>query len=396
MRAITKLALAVSAAAAAVWVARARRADVREPQLDFHPSRFNEQVLARLDQLHRPYAPTPWLFNAHLQVLWLLLREAVEPKLRYERTDTLRMRDGGTTALDWIGLDNPPASPTLVVLPSITGDAQSMRSMVRDLRRDTGWRVVVCTRRGHGDLELTSPILKTMGCTEDLREQLARIREQFPDSPLYAVGMSAGSAVLVRYLGEEGARSLIRAGVAYCPGYDIGVAWQRVPPLYNRLMSWRLKQYFLARHAPALKHLGTYDACLAARDLAAFHEQLYEMAGCANLDDYLARSNPMQVMANIAVPVMIINAADDPVCVDANARDHLETVRRVPDALLVRTVRGSHCAFHEGWTARSWANRLMANYLMAAADLGQARKADTAEWAPPFALPTWISSLQPV
>jgi predicted alpha/beta-fold hydrolase len=295
-----------------------------------------------------------------------LWREAVEPALRYERTDILRMRDGGTTALDWIGLDNEPATPTLVVLPSITGDAQSMRSMVRDLRRATGWRIVVCTRRGHGDLELTSPNLNTMGSTADLREQLARIGELFPDSPLYAVGVSAGSAVLVRYLGEEGPHSMIRAGVAYCPGYDIGVAWHRVQPFYDRLMSWRLKQYFLARHAPALKHFGTYDACLATRDLAGFHEHLYEMAGCVDLEDYLARSNPMQVMADVAVPVLIINAADDPVCVDANARDHIDAVRRVPDALLVRTARGSHCAFHEGWSARSWANRLMANYLLAA------------------------------
>jgi len=393
MRATTTLALAVSAIGAA-WMAYSRREDVREPQLDFNPSPFNQSVLPRLDQLRRPYAPTPWLFNAHLQVLWLLLREAVEPKLRYERTDILRMSDGGTTALDWLGLDAPATTPTLVVLPSITGDAQSMRSMVRDLRRDTGWRVVVCTRRGHGDLELTSPILNTMGSTDDLREQLAQIREQVPDSPLYAVGMSAGSAVLVRYLGEEGPRSVIRAGIAYCPGYDIGVAWHRVPPFYNRLMSWRLKQYFLARHAPALKHFGTYDACVAARDLAQFHEHLYEMAGCANPDDYLARSNPMRVMEDIAVPVLIINADDDPVCVDANARDHVDTVRRVPDALLVRTARGSHCAFHEGWSARSWANRLMANYLLAAADVGPDIHSSRRPPAP--SLPTWISELRPI
>ena len=394
MRATTTLALAVSAVAAAVWMASSRREDVREPQLDFHPSRFNESVLARVDQLREPYAPTPWLFNAHLQLAWLLLCEIASPRLRYERTDTLRMRDGGTTALDWIGLDAAATTPTLVVLPSITGDAQSMRSMVRDLRRSTGWRVVVCTRRGHGDLELTAPVLNTMGCTDDLREQLARIREEFPNSPLYAIGMSAGSAVLVRYLGEEGRHSLIRAGVAYCPGYDIGVAWKRVPPVYNRLMSWRLKQYFLSRHARALKHLGTYDACLATRDLAGFHEHAYEMAGCADPADYLARSNPMVVMKDIAVPVLIINAADDPMCVVANALDHVDTVRRVPDALLVRTARGSHCAFHEGWFARSWANRLMANYLLAAAEVGPDK--ETAGRAPEAWLPSWISSLRPL
>ncbi|HEY2394586.1 MAG TPA: alpha/beta fold hydrolase [Rudaea sp.] len=375
MRATIKLALTACAVTATAWLVHSRRSDVREPRLDFNRSSFNESVLSGLDQLYRPYAPTPWLFNAHLQLLWLLLREAVEPSLRYERTEILRMRDGGTTALDWIGLDSAPTTPSLVVLPSITGDAQSMRSVVRDLRRNTAWRMVVCTRRGHGDLELTAPILNTMGSAEDLREQLARIREHFPRSPLYAVGMSAGSSVLVRYLGEEGPRSMIRAGVAYCPGYDISVAWQRVAPFYSRLMAWRLKQYFLARHASALKHFDSYHACLATRDVAGFHEHLYEMAGCADLEEYLERSNPIEVMGNIAVPMMIINANDDPVCVDANAQEHVDELRRVPDALLVRTARGSHCAFLEGWFARSWANRLMANYLLAA--WKWAREADT-------------------
>ena len=68
--------------------------------------------------------------------------------------------------------------------------------------------------------------------------------------------------------------------------------------------------------------------------------------------------------------MMIINAADDPVCVVENVLDHVAAVRRMPDALLVRTARGSHCAFFEGWLARSWANRLMAKYLLAAFDAG--------------------------
>jgi predicted alpha/beta-fold hydrolase len=355
------------------WLAHYASTAIRVPQLDFNPSAFNAALLARLDQLHRPYAPTPWLYNANLQLLWLLLREAVAPALRYERTDVLRMRDGGTTALDWLGLDAAASSPTLVVLPSITGDAQNMRLIIRDLRRATGWRIVVCTRRGHGGLALTTPVLNTMGCTLDLREQLAQIHAHVPESPLYAIGVSAGSALLVRYLGEEGPRSQIRAGVAYCPGYDIGVAWHRVPPFYSRMMTRRLKRHFLEQHAPALAHLGTFDACLAAEDLAGFHERAYELAGCADPADYLARSNPVLVFDTVAVPVLVINADDDPVCVQENARDHVDTIRRLPDALMVRTVRGSHCAFLEGWRARSWGNRLMANYLLAAEAIGRPR-----------------------
>jgi predicted alpha/beta-fold hydrolase len=350
------------------------------PELDFNPSPFNRAMVDRLEQLHEPYEPTPWLYNAHLQLLWLLLREAVSSPLHYDRTDVLRMRDAGTTAIDWLGLDLPPSVPTLVILPSITGDAQSTRVIVRDLRRATGWRIAVCTRRGHGNLKLTAPVLNTMGCTEDLREQLARIREHVPASPLYAIGVSAGSALLVRYLGEEGSRSLIRAGVAYCPGYDISVAWPRVPPTYSRLMTARLKRHLLQRHAQVLSQLDSYEACLATRDLAEFHERLHELAGCATPADYLARSNPVLVFQDVAVPVMILNSADDPVCVVANALDHVEAVRRVPNALLVRTAHGSHCAFFEGWSARPWAHRLMAGYLVNAFEIQGGATASA--WSP--------------
>jgi predicted alpha/beta-fold hydrolase len=288
--------------------------------------------------------------------------------LRYERSETLTMRDGGTTALDWLGLDEPPDAPTLVVLHTITGDSQSMRQIVADLRAGTGFRVVSCTRRGHGGLPLTASVINTMGCTHDLREQLAHIREQFPDSPLYAVGTSAGSALLARYLGEEGPNSCIRAAVAYCPGYDISVAWSRVRPFYARALTRVVKRHFLEPNAPLFAHLDTFSACMAATDPAAFHAHFYELAGYRSYDEYLAGTNPVQLFGQIAVPVLVINADDDPVCVVENTLDHLGVFQRTPDALLVRTKHGSHCGFFEGWTAGSWANRLMAEYLCAVHD----------------------------
>ncbi|MFA5937830.1 MAG: alpha/beta fold hydrolase [Sinimarinibacterium sp.] len=356
------------------WAAHYRLVAVRKPHLAFNPSTFNRLVLQRLEQLQIPFRPTPWLYNAHLQLLWLLLREALTPSLRYDRTDVLTMRDGGTTALDWLGLDEDATVPTVVVLHSITGDAQSMRGIVADLRRQTGWRIVLCTRRGHGGLPLTAPVLNTMGSTDDLREQLQRIHAHFPESPLYAVGVSAGSALLVRYLGEEGGRSLIRAGIAYCPGYDISVAWSRVHRPYSRWMANRLKRHFLEPNFAMFGNLSTYRLCLATRDIEQFHQHFYEIAGSANVADYLERSNPVLVFDGVAVPVLILNADDDPVCVIDNALDHVETIRHLPDAMLVRTARGSHCAFFEGWLAEAWAHRLFARYLVAAFELSEHRR----------------------
>ena len=82
------------------------------------------------------------------------------------------MRDGGQTALAWCGHGLPADTPTILVLHTLTGSPQSMAELVQDLHRETGWRVVVCLRRGHADLPLSTPRLNILGCTDDLREQL--------------------------------------------------------------------------------------------------------------------------------------------------------------------------------------------------------------------------------
>lgn len=350
-----------------LWSLYYRRVAVARPRLTGRASAFNRRVVARIPRLSRPYRPTPWAFNCHLQLLWVLVQEAVAPGWVYEHSEQLTMVDGGTSALHWVGLNAAPETPTLVVLHTISGDAQGMRGLVADMHRATGWRVVVCTRRGHGDLELTAARYNTMGDTDDLREQLQRVREQVPDAPLYGVGVSAGAVPLVRYLGEEGDRSLLRAGVAYCPGYDIGVAFERVHRFYSRYIAGTLKRRFLAPYAHYFGHLESYRAALAAPDLAELQRQIYEIAGYRDLSEYLQYSNPVGVLEHISVPLLAINADDDPICVHENTLPYIDTIRRLPAALLVQTRRGSHCAFFEGWTARPWAHGLIADYVTAVA-----------------------------
>jgi predicted alpha/beta-fold hydrolase len=239
-----------------------------------------------------------------------------------------------------------------------------MRGLVRDLHQQTGWRVVVCTRRGHGDLPLTAPRINTMGDTDDLREQLTVIQQRYPQSPLYAVGISAGSGLLVRYLGEEGESAPFRGAMAYCPGYNIEVAFRRARQPYNRMMARKLARTFVTANAETFSKLQSYNACASAPDLHAFHANLHEMAGYPSHADFLQASNPMVVMKRISIPLLVLNAEDDPVCVIGNVREYESLVRELPRTLLVVTRRGSHCAYFEGWRPRSWANRLIADFLM--------------------------------
>lgn len=352
------------ATAAAVGHYRSRVA--RPPELVFRDTPLLAHVRARCPALRTPYRPPWWSANRHLQLALLAWRDARTPPLRYDASETIVLADGGTVSLDWLGLDDPPATPTVVVLPTICGDGQSMRRTVTGLRRRLGWRVVVCNRRGHGSLPLTAPRFNTLGTTGDVRVQLARIREHLPDAPLYGLGVSAGSGLLVRYLGEEGAATPLAAAVAYCPGYDTTRAFHRIHPLYDRWLVGAVRRYFLERHAAVLAAHPGFAEAMASRTVGELHDRQYPFAGYATPDAYHAHTNPMAVADAVAVPLLILNATDDPVCTRANVDEHRALFARVPESLLVLTARGSHCAFLEGhWRPRSWAHRLVAEYFRA-------------------------------
>lgn len=61
-------------------------------------------------------------------------------------------------------------------------------------------------------VELTTGQLYSAGHTDDLRQALVYISQRYPVAPLYGLGFSLGANVMVRYLGEEGERSRLRAG----------------------------------------------------------------------------------------------------------------------------------------------------------------------------------------
>jgi predicted alpha/beta-fold hydrolase len=154
--------------------------------------------------------------------------------------------------------------------------------------------------------------------------------------------------------------------VALCPGYDTTRAFTRVHRAYDRYLLRLLREYFLERHQATLEPIAGYADTLASPSIADFQERGFRLFGFASAAEYHRRTNPMEVMHGIRAPLLVLNSADDPVCVVENVREHLDVVEAVPDTVIALTARGSHGAFFEGvFRPRSWACRVMAEYLAA-------------------------------
>ncbi|MBY6220723.1 YheT family hydrolase [Marinobacter nauticus] len=325
----------------------------------------NRAVIQQIPRLNQAFTPTPWLFNEHLQMIWLGLKKVFGARLEYDRIDELTMPDGGLTTLYWLGMDLHPDTPTIVILHTISGSYHSMRGLVRDLHRLTGWRIVLCQRRGHGGQPLAGRRFNTMGDVDDLSLQLKHITSTVPASPLFAIGVSAGTGLLIRHLGSQGTDTPFKAAFAYCPGYDIRTAFQRAKPFYSRAMTKKLLKNFIVANETVFQSLDSYPQLASAKDLDGFHRNLYECAGYSSYQAYLEDCNPVAVMEGVAVPLLVLNAADDPVCVMENVHEHRDQVAKIPSAVLAITRKGSHCAHFSGWDAKPWAHQLVADYFRA-------------------------------
>lgn len=335
-----------------------------QPKLYYSPQGQSKKVLEKLPQLQQKYRPTPWLSNSHAHLLYFDVIKKRTIQLEYDRIDQLTMQDGGVTAVAWYGLALSPETPTIIILHTITGNLASMRELVRDLHQYTGWRIALCLRRGHADLPLPVPKMSLFGFTSDLREQVAYIQQQFPDSPLYAVGSSAGTGLLVRYLGEQGLDTPFKAAFALCPGYNTELGFVNIHPFYSKVMTKKLFKTFIQPYLTTWEPVTSLSKVLAVKTLAEFEKSYFELAGYPDYASYTQAINPIHVFENIKIPLMVLNSEDDPVCHIKNFYPYKSVIERMENVIVVTTKKGSHCGFYEGITqTRSWAAKLMADYL---------------------------------
>lgn len=301
-------------------------------------------------------------------LIYLLLKEYRSKDYQFDSIEHLIMKDGGITGLAWSGREENKenhTTPIVVIFHTISGDEQDVKNIVSYIKDTMKWIAVVCIRRGHGNLPLSKPQINTMGSTSDLSEQLEYIHKNFPDAPLFGVGISAGSGLLARYLGEAGENSRFLAAVAVSPAYDIEKAFHRIHPTYSKIMGQRLINYFLKTHYESLSKVNGFDHVMESKTIGEFQDRLHTIAGFESREEYYENSNPINVAHNIKTPLLILNSEDDPICVNLNVLENLHWLESLPHTMLVHTKRGSHIAFFEGFQAKSWSDKVIGEYFTA-------------------------------
>ena len=295
-----------------------------------------------------PFEPPRWLSNAHLQTIYgAALARAPRIAFRRERWDT---PDGDFVDVDFI--DGPDRTPWVHLFHGLEGSSRSPYArMLMGEARSRGWRGSVFHFRGCSGEPNRLPRAYHSGDSAEIDWALERIRARAGAAPLYAAGVSLGGNAFAKWLGERGeaALGIVQAAAAVSAPLDLMAAGNALGEgfarVYSRHFLGSLKRGALEKLA---RFPGLYDAGKVRRagSLREFDDLVTApLHGFRDTDDYWTRASAKPLLQGVRVPLLLVNARDDPF-LPARA---LPTERDVSSAVKLEfPEHGGHVGFVTG------------------------------------------------
>lgn len=316
-----------------------------------------------------PFRPSRLWLNPHAQtILANSLRPTNGVLYRRVRLDT---PDGDFLDLDFAsvpGVDVKADAPLVLLLHGLEGSARRSYAseMYRQLARRGVRAVGMNFRSCSGEVNRT-PTLYHAGKTDDVALVVAWLEQVFPHTVKGLVGFSLGANMMLKYLGEQGAETTIKAAAAVSPPFELGAIGRT---FNNGSGRYYAPRFMKALQQKALRHAELNGSAidrqrlLNMKSMADFDEAVTApLHGFRDAGDYYARNSSGRFLPGIRVPTLVIRALDDPLF--GSDVPHMALAQN--DCLLPLLVpHGGHVAFAEGvWPRRFhyWAERQAARFL---------------------------------
>lgn len=299
-----------------------------------------------------------WQPGGHVQTIWSALyarRQQRRHAVRWQRR-RWETPDGDFIDLDFSLPMALPQAPTLVLFHGLEGSSASHYAVaLAQVCADRGWQLVVPHFRGCSGEPNRLPRAYHSGDADELDWILRRLRHGSAGD-LLAMGVSLGGNALALWAGRqrEAAREVVRAAAVVCAPLDLVAAGRQLGQGLNRRIYTRMFLRTLVPKALAKweRSPGLFDrdALLRARDLHAFDDIFTgPVHGFAGVDDYWRRASAKPWLGQVAVPLLLLNARNDPFVPAAS----LPTRAQVSPAVQLWQPRhGGHVGFSSGaWPA---------------------------------------------
>jgi len=258
----------------------------------------------------------------------------------------------------------PAATTTLIIVHGLEGSSDSQYVIGTGSKAwRTGMNVVRMNMRNCGGTEQLGPTLYNSGMSADVGMVAETLIREEGLQRIALVGFSMGGNLVLKLLGEWGiaAPPQLKAGIGVSPAMDLAASADALHDRANRIYEWRFLRGLRRRiRRKAALYPDRYDTryLRGVRSLRDFDDQVTaRYCGFLDAHDYYARAASAQLLDCIAVPTLVLHAADDPfIRVLPTTRNKL---LRNPHITYMETLHGGHCAFlaqANGYDGR-WAER---------------------------------------
>ncbi|HKO87427.1 MAG TPA: alpha/beta fold hydrolase [Burkholderiales bacterium] len=261
------------------------------------------------------YQAPRWLPGGHAQTIYASLFSRVpRVAVRREQWDT---PDGDFIEVDC--LDGVTDAPLLVMFHGLEGSGQShyARAMLH-AAKEAGWRMLLPHFRGCGGTPNKLPRAYHSGDSAEADWILRRAHGLTGAADFYAIGVSLGGNVLLKWLGEEGplARDIVSAAAAVSAPVDLHAAGTALEKGFSKLYTRMFLASLIDKSLAMLnRYPGLFDRekLRRASSLRDFDNVVTApLHGFIDAADYWTRSSSKPFLDRIAVPTLVINALNDP------------------------------------------------------------------------------------
>ena len=297
----------------------------------------------------RSFVPRRFFRGGHLQTLagFFLLRSSRLPPTEERYVD---VEPGIKILCHCHWQPDHDKAMTVLIVHGLEGSSESGYVIgVTQKGWAAGMNVVRINQRNCGGTDHLAPTLYNSNLSADIVAVARNIVETGKVSRFALVGFSMGGNLVLKAAGEWGreAPREFRGVAAVCPAMDLAASADALHLPSNRIY----EAYFMRKLRQRFRHKANlfpdqFDArrLKGVCSLRDFDDKITAYyCGFAGANDYYARAAASNVVDRIAVPGLILHAANDPF-----VRLTAETRRKISansNLTFIESVDGGHCSF---------------------------------------------------
>jgi uncharacterized protein len=265
---------------------------------------------------------------------------------------------------------NPANALTAIVVHGLEGSSDSSYAVgIAAKGLAAGMNVVRMNQRNCGGTGSLAPTLYHSGRSGDVAQVAKTLISECNLSRIALAGFSMGGNLVLKLAGEwaTSAPRELRGIVGVCPALDLAPSADALHSASNRLYEiyflWKLRRRLREKARCFPKHFDVARG-RGLRSLREFDDKVTaHYCGFAGAQDYYERSSASRVIEEIAMPTLLLHAANDPFI-----RITPETRAKIaanPNIKFEESEDGGHCSFlaePNGYDGR-WAERRVVEFL---------------------------------